>query len=72
MLYLLNEASLRLIIDCGVDDFFYEANKRLHKEMVYRHITHDYIERPGTHRREYWRNSVKYQILFFSEFFNSK
>lgn len=71
MLYLLDGKSLKLIIDCGVDDFFYRANKRLHEEMVYRNISHDYIERPGTHSWNYWRNSIKYQLLFFSNFFKT-
>ncbi|HID39794.1 MAG TPA: esterase family protein, partial [Calditrichaeota bacterium] len=61
MLYLLNGKSLKIIFDCGVDDFFYKANKRLHQEMVYRNIPHEYIERPGKHDWNYWRNSIKYQ-----------
>ncbi len=71
MLYLLDGENLAIIFDCGVDDFFYKANRRLHEEMLYRNIPHDYIERPGKHSWNYWRNSIKYQILFFYDFFLS-
>ncbi|MBL8025705.1 MAG: esterase family protein [Fibrobacteres bacterium] len=71
MLHLLKGSSLRLIIDCGVDDFFYDINKKLHADMVDNKIPHDYIERPGAHTWDYWRNSVKYQLLFFNEYFKN-
>ncbi|MDR0348158.1 MAG: esterase family protein [Tannerella sp.] len=61
---------LAIIIDCGVEDFFYEVNENLHKEMVYRNIKHDYITRPGVHNGAYWSNSIEYQLLFFSNFFS--
>ncbi|MFT6066041.1 MAG: S-formylglutathione hydrolase FrmB, partial [Polaribacter sp.] len=62
LVYLLDQKNLKLIFDCGVDDFFYDANKRLHKKMLERKIPHDYIERPGKHNIEYWTNSIKYQF----------
>lgn len=61
--------SLSIIIDCGKDDFFFQVNEKLHKEMLYRNIPHDYIVRPGAHTHEYWNNAVDYQFLFFSKFF---
>ena len=61
---------LAIIIDCGTEDFFYEVNENLHKEMVYRNIKHDYISRPGAHNGAYWRNSIKYQLLFCSNLFD--
>jgi enterochelin esterase-like enzyme len=33
-------------------------------------IPHDYIERPGAHNWDYWRRAVRYQLLFFKEYFN--
>jgi S-formylglutathione hydrolase FrmB len=62
--------SLSVIFDCGTEDFFYETNKSLHQKMLQLKIKHDYIERPGKHDWNYWANSVKYQILFFEEYFN--
>ncbi|CAH8281509.1 S-formylglutathione hydrolase FrmB [Mariniflexile fucanivorans] len=71
LVHLLNGKNLKFLFDCGVDDFFYDANLRLHKKLLERNIPHDYIERPGGHTNNYWNNSIKYQMLFFSEFFKN-
>lgn len=68
-LYKIKPNSLKIIIDCGINDFFFEVNKRLHEEMVYRNIPHDFIVRPGAHNAEYLHNAVDYQMMFFSKFF---
>lgn len=62
---------LKIIIDCGESDFFYPVNERLHKELQYRNIEHDYIIRPGSHNHPYWNTAADYQMLFFNKFFNS-
>ena len=56
---------LKIIIDCGVDDFLIDANRELHRRLVYNHTPHDYTERPGGHTWEYWQNSLPYHVLFF-------
>jgi S-formylglutathione hydrolase FrmB len=71
-LNLLTPNSLAIIIDCGTEDFFYNVNEKLHQELLYRNIPHDYITRPGEHNWPYWTNSVKYQMLFMSNYFSSK
>ena len=71
MVYKLKGDTLKLIFDCGTSDFFYDANKRLHDKLIERNIPHDYIERPGGHNWEYWANSIKYQLLFFNDFYNN-
>lgn len=71
MLDLIHNNKLKLIIDCGVDDFFIEVNRNLHQKMVALKIDHDYIERPGAHNDQYWSNSLQFQFLFFSKFFNN-
>jgi S-formylglutathione hydrolase FrmB len=71
MVHLLDGKKLKILFDCGVDDFFYDANLRLHKKLLQRNIPHDYIERPGGHTNKYWDNSIKYQMLFFNDFFNN-
>ena len=63
------KSDLAMIIDCGTEDFFYNVNENLHKELLSRKIKHDYITRPGTHDRPYWSNSIDYQLLFFNRFF---
>ena len=70
-LHLLAPNSTRIIIDCGTDDFFYDVNLRLHQELLYRNIKHDFITRPGAHNWDYWKNAVKYQALFFSNYFDA-
>lgn len=60
-----------LIIDCGVDDFFFEVNEELHQRLMSLNVGHDYITRPGEHNWAYWRNAVVYQLLFFKRFFES-
>lgn len=71
MLNLLTPNSLAIIIDCGTDDFFFEVNKNLHEQLLYRNIPHDFITRPGGHTWPYWTNSVKFQFLFMSNYFNN-
>jgi putative tributyrin esterase len=58
---------LALTIDCGVDDFLIEANRELHRRLVYNKTPHDYVERPGGHSWPYWENSLPYHVLFFSK-----
>lgn len=66
----INTGDLALIIDCGEGDFFLEVNKNLHNRLLARGIDHDFILRPGVHNNQYWKNSIDYQILFFSKYFN--
>ncbi len=70
MLHLLSKKRpLALIFDCGMDDFFLEVNRALKREMDYRNILHTYIERPGGHNWDYWREALRYQMLFFEGYF---
>lgn len=71
LLHLYRPKSQSFIIDCGTDDFFYEVNERLHREMLYRNIPHDYITRPGAHNWEYWEKAVPFQVLFMSQYFQT-
>jgi S-formylglutathione hydrolase FrmB len=71
MVYLLKPNSLTITFDCGYDDFFHQANQELHEKLLERKIPHDYTVRPGGHSWEYWGNSINYQVLFFSRFFNN-
>jgi S-formylglutathione hydrolase FrmB len=66
----LSAGQLALIIDCGVDDFFFRINQNLHEILLEEQIPHDYIERPGAHNWPYWTNAVAYQVLFFRKFFD--
>lgn len=58
---------VKLIIDCGVDDFLIEPNRELHRRLVYNKTPHDYTERPGGHTWDYWENSLPYHVQFFQK-----
>jgi S-formylglutathione hydrolase FrmB len=62
--------SLAIIFDCGTEDFYYEANRKLHEKMLRLKIPHEYTERPGKHDWTYWRNSIQYHLLFFRNYFS--
>lgn len=63
---------VKLIFDCGNKDIFIRSNRGLHQKMLELNIPHTYTERPGEHNWDYWRNSLPFQLLYFSKFFNSK
>jgi S-formylglutathione hydrolase FrmB len=66
----LKNKELAIMVDCGIEDFFLQVNRNLHQKLIDKKIDHDYIERPGGHDWNYWNNAVKYQLLFFKNFFN--
>lgn len=67
--HLLKPESLNLIIDCGTEDFFFEVNCNLHEKLLKEGIPHEFYTRPGAHNWTYWLNSIKYQVLYFSDCF---
>lgn len=67
--HLLTPESLNIIIDCGTDDFFFEVNCNLHDKLLKEGIPHEFYTRPGGHSWDYWLNSIKYQMLYFSDCF---
>ncbi len=72
LIYLIKPKSLAITIDCGTEDFFYKVNLRLHDELLYNNIPHDFTTRPGVHNWEYWANSIKFQSVFMNNFFGQK
>jgi S-formylglutathione hydrolase FrmB len=62
-------ANLKLIFDDGVDDYFIDVNRELHRRLIFNGTPHDYSERPGSHTWDYWQNSLPYHVLFFSKVF---
>lgn len=60
---------LRLIIDCGTDDFFYPVNMTLHDKLTYHNINHTFVTSEGGHNWAYWARSIVYQMAFFKGFF---
>ncbi|WP_018615289.1 alpha/beta hydrolase [Segetibacter koreensis] len=62
-------ANIKLIFDDGTEDFLIEANRELHRRLVFNSTPHDYSERPGSHTWDYWQNSLPFHALFFSKVF---
>jgi S-formylglutathione hydrolase FrmB len=67
----LSNGDLKVIFDCGTSDFFITVNRNLHQKLLDKKIDHDYIERPGGHNGQYWKNSIDYQVLFFWKYFQA-
>ncbi len=65
----LKSADLQVIIDCGLNDFFVETNREMHRRLVEAKIPHEYTERPGEHNAAYWSGAVEVQAAFFSRYF---
>ncbi len=61
---------LRLIVDCGKDDFFYPVNVAFHDKLMYHNINHTFVTSEGGHNWAYWSRSIVYQMAFFNDFFN--
>jgi hypothetical protein len=72
MVHLLKPNSVKILIDCGTEDMFYDINCALHEQLAFRRIPHDFISRPGNHNWPYWTNSVKYHLLFFDTYFKEE
>lgn len=53
-----------LRIDCGVDDFLIDSNRRFHAHLASRGIAHEYAEFPGAHNWEYWDTHVQEALAF--------
>jgi S-formylglutathione hydrolase FrmB len=67
MINQVKSSGLKIIVDCGVDDFLIDTNRDFHQKLLETETPHDYIERPGSHTWDYWENALAYQMLFFQK-----
>jgi enterochelin esterase-like enzyme len=51
--------------DCGIDDPFLPANRRLHEQLTAAGVPHEYAEHPGGHDWDYWAEHVAQTLVFF-------
>lgn len=70
LIYLLNPKALNIIFACGVDDFLYDENIKLHNDLLYNNIPHVFISEPGSHTWEYWAHAIGVQMNYFNSIFN--
>lgn len=72
MVDMLKADSLKLIIDCGTEDFFYKVNLDFHEKLLANKIPHEFIIRGGAHNWPYWREAIVYQLFFMKRYFEQK
>lgn len=65
-------APVRLVMECGLQDYLLTANRNMHKQLQEWNIPHDYTERPGKHEWPYWRKAIEFQLLFFRRYWDEK
>ncbi|MFP4353575.1 MAG: alpha/beta hydrolase [Phycisphaerae bacterium] len=53
-----------LRLDCGVDDFLIEANRRFHAHLESIALAHEYAEYPGAHDWAYWDEHIQESLSF--------
>lgn len=58
-------------IDCGLDDFLLEANRRFHEHLVALGYAHEYVEFPGAHTWDYWDVHVREALAFHLRYLKS-
>jgi S-formylglutathione hydrolase FrmB len=66
----IHSGDLKLVIDCGFDDFFYKVNQAFHQKLWQLRIPHTYTVRPGGHTWDFWTNAIDYQLVFFKKHFD--
>ena len=62
--------SVRWYIDCGDDDFLYEANSLMHIKLRKKGVDHEFRIRDGGHTWTYWRTALPTVLAFISERFH--
>ena len=53
--------------DCGREDIFLDANRRLHAALDAAGIAHAYLEQPGGHDWAYWRRHLEQSLIFVGD-----
>ena len=57
-------SKIRMYFDCGVDDFLFKENEKLHKFMSENNIDHVYKTFPGVHCWDFWDEHVQGALDF--------
>ncbi len=63
-------SNLRLMIDCGDDDFLTDDNCRLHVHLNKLGIKHEFRMRDGAHTWTYWRSGLPAGLKFIGDSFH--
>ncbi len=63
---------VNIIFDCGTEDFFFDVNNELDKQLNLRGIDHVYLTSSGAHNGDYWSRSIIPQLDFFKSKFDNR
>lgn len=63
-------ANLRIMLDCGDDDFLTDDNCRMHIHLNKLGIKHEFRMRDGAHTWPYWRTGLPDALQFIGESFH--
>ena len=66
MVSLIENKNLNIFIDCGINDFFIDCNRSLHKNLLIAGVNHHYTEKKGIHNWDYWINNIDDHLQFLS------
>lgn len=59
-----------LYMDCGRDDFLFEANRKMHGHLESLGIPHEYHEDQGGHTWDYWDRRIQVSLEFVKKALN--
>ena len=63
------DSRVRLLIDCGTDDFAFRENREFHEQLTRLEIKHVWRSREGGHDFRYWRAHLAEHLDFHLEAF---
>ena len=66
----LKDLEKNIFVDCGIEDFAYEANLKFVKKCYDLSINVKFISIPGEHNRDHWKRMLPQHIDFFSQQLN--
>jgi len=61
---------VKIMIDCGDDDFLYKGNSALHVALRDKNVYHEYRVRDGSHNWTYWRSGIPDALRFIGDSFH--
>ena len=60
------------VLDCGDDDFLYDANVACYQSMKKAGLTCEFRSRNGAHASYYWYDSLGYALVWFTRHFSEQ
>lgn len=64
--------TVNFVLDCGDDDFLYDANVGCYQSMKEAGLTCEFRSRNGGHATYYWYDSLGYALLWFTRHFSEQ